>query len=239
MTYNEFIQNILDTRGRFGIPDGEYKERHHIVPKCLGGTNDRENLVDLYAREHYEAHRLLAGENPDNDKLVSAWWMMCSCKRGCQKREVFSPQEYEEARMFFAKKASERIKGEKHPMYGRHLPEETKRKMSAVRKGRPSPFRGLKGLLSPVYSRKASEESRQKMSEAKKGKYLRGDNPHAKRVVCEGVVYGCVQDCADKYCITASRLRHLLGIRFEDMPQKWQDRDLRYYEEQRKEVEDG
>lgn len=37
-----------------------YKERHHIVPKSLGGSNDSFNLVDLTAREHFVAHFLLA-----------------------------------------------------------------------------------------------------------------------------------------------------------------------------------
>ena len=64
MTYTRFIKGILDERGRFGIPEGEYKERHHITPKCLGGTNDEENLIDLYAREHYIAHKLLVQDNP-------------------------------------------------------------------------------------------------------------------------------------------------------------------------------
>ena len=55
MTYNEFIDNILKSRGRFCCGD-EYHERHHIVPKCMGGTNDKENLIDLFAKEHYVAH---------------------------------------------------------------------------------------------------------------------------------------------------------------------------------------
>ena len=53
-TYEEFIQNILDTRGRFACGD-EYHERHHIVPRCMDGSNNRENLIDLYAREHFVA----------------------------------------------------------------------------------------------------------------------------------------------------------------------------------------
>jgi 5-methylcytosine-specific restriction endonuclease McrA len=39
--------------------DGVYYERHHIVPKSLGGNNDKDNLVLLTAREHYIAHLLL------------------------------------------------------------------------------------------------------------------------------------------------------------------------------------
>ena len=59
MTYLEFIDNILKTRGRFACGN-EYHERHHIVPRCMNGADDEINLIDLYAREHYEAHRLLA-----------------------------------------------------------------------------------------------------------------------------------------------------------------------------------
>ena len=31
----------------------DYKEMHHIVPKCVGGTDDSGNIVDLTAREHF------------------------------------------------------------------------------------------------------------------------------------------------------------------------------------------
>lgn len=76
LTYQAFIGNILQTRGRFACGD-EYHERHHIVPKCLGGTNEENNLIDLFAREHFEAHRLLALEHPENNGLQYAWWNMC------------------------------------------------------------------------------------------------------------------------------------------------------------------
>jgi uncharacterized lipoprotein YmbA len=37
----------------------EYTERHHIVPRSLGGTNERGNIVRLTYREHFLAHWLL------------------------------------------------------------------------------------------------------------------------------------------------------------------------------------
>ena len=98
LTYDEFINNILETRGRFACGD-EYHERHHIVPKCLGGTDDEENLIDLFAREHFELHRLLALENPDNNKLVYAWWMLAHIDG----REI-TAAEYEEAKIAFTKR---------------------------------------------------------------------------------------------------------------------------------------
>ncbi len=36
-----------------------YYETHHILPRCMNGTNDTNNLVLLTAREHYIAHYLL------------------------------------------------------------------------------------------------------------------------------------------------------------------------------------
>ena len=36
-----------------------YTERHHIIPKSLGGTNNSDNLVRLTAREHFVCHYLL------------------------------------------------------------------------------------------------------------------------------------------------------------------------------------
>ena len=123
MTYAEFIKEILDERGRFGIPEGEYKERHHITPKCLGGTNDELNLIDLYAREHYIAHKLLVQDNPGCTKLWYALWNMANLKGSAKKREEITPDEYECLRREFSKK----ISGKNNPNFGRHLSEEQKK----------------------------------------------------------------------------------------------------------------
>lgn len=49
-----------------------YVERHHIVPRCIGGADDQSNLVELTPEEHYVAHQLLIKMYPDNDSLVYA-----------------------------------------------------------------------------------------------------------------------------------------------------------------------
>ena len=53
-----------------------YVERHHIIPKCLGGLDARSNIVALTAEEHYLAHQLLVKMYPKNSKLVYAAIMM-------------------------------------------------------------------------------------------------------------------------------------------------------------------
>ena len=115
MTYSEFIQNILETRGRFACGD-EYHERHHIIPKCIGGTDDTENLIDLLAREHFNAHRLLALEHPNNKGLTSAWWLMSHAKgNDNQQWYQLTSEEYEEARIAFIHSVS----GENNFWYNR------------------------------------------------------------------------------------------------------------------------
>ena len=110
MTYKEFIDNILQTRGRFNCGN-EYHERHHIIPKCKNGSDDDTNLIDLFAREHFIAHKLLAEENPDDDQLAHAYTLMAFVKDNRQKRYELTPEEYEDARKIY----SERFSGSRNP----------------------------------------------------------------------------------------------------------------------------
>lgn len=45
-------------------------DTHHIVPRCMGGGEERENLVSLTVEEHYIAHQLLAKMHPDHPLVV-------------------------------------------------------------------------------------------------------------------------------------------------------------------------
>ena len=53
-----------------------YVEYHHIVPRCLGGSDNTENLVALTPEEHYVAHQLLVKIYPKNFSLIKAATMM-------------------------------------------------------------------------------------------------------------------------------------------------------------------
>jgi len=76
-----------------------YTERHHIVPRCLGGTDDRDNLVALTPEEHYVAHQLLVKMHPDNNSLVHAAIMMipksCSHKQRSNKMYGWLKRKYQ------------------------------------------------------------------------------------------------------------------------------------------------
>ena len=149
LNYNEFINRILETRGRFGIPNGQYKERHHIIPKCLKGDDKKTNLIDLYASEHYIAHKLLAQENPTVHSLVFAWNKMAKCKSTNQERDyIISEEDYEKLKIAM-----------KEALTKRNISEETRKKISESRKGKISKLRGIPRSL----------EVKQKISNAKKG----------------------------------------------------------------------
>lgn len=57
MNYKKLYENIINNRKQT-VFNG-YTETHHIKPKSLGGTNSKENLVNLSAREHFICHLLL------------------------------------------------------------------------------------------------------------------------------------------------------------------------------------
>lgn len=170
MTYDKFIQNILNTRGRFACSDG-YHERHHIIPKCMNGSNNKDNLIDLYAREHFIAHKLLAEENPQNYQLKYAYWNMCQCTgRDGQDKYIPTPEEYEEARIF----CHEAMSGENHPWYGKHHTQESREKMSISKKDM------YNGENNPFFGKKHSQENIEKMKGTHSGK----DNPKSRPVYC-------------------------------------------------------
>lgn len=63
--YNVFLDNkytntyLKIVQRRKSLPLEGYVEKHHILPKSLGGLNDISNIVELSAREHFVCHLLL------------------------------------------------------------------------------------------------------------------------------------------------------------------------------------
>ena len=63
------IYNKLIMRAFYRTTLLSYSERHHVIPRCLGGDNASDNLVTLTAAEHYIAHLLLIKMYPNNRKM--------------------------------------------------------------------------------------------------------------------------------------------------------------------------
>ena len=76
MNYKLIYKNIINNAKINNIDNNKYYEIHHIIPKCLNGTDDNSNLVKLTLREHYICHKLLCKIYPNNKSLAHAYWMM-------------------------------------------------------------------------------------------------------------------------------------------------------------------
>jgi hypothetical protein len=78
-----------------------YLERHHIIPRSLGGDDSKENLVFLTAREHFLAHWLLfkIKSGIDKSKMANAWFRMCQQNDF----QIRYSKHYEKARLAFSK----------------------------------------------------------------------------------------------------------------------------------------
>lgn len=77
MNYNRIYSSIIDRARQRISHKNEYYERHHIIPKCMGGSDDENNIVLLTGREHYIAHLCLMKIYPEHGSLVKAAAMMC------------------------------------------------------------------------------------------------------------------------------------------------------------------
>lgn len=83
-TYNEIIAKARLRRIQVG-----YTEKHHVIPKSLGGRNGH-NLVRLTVREHFICHWLLIRMMPVpslSTKMKNSLRLMRSDK---QKKEIYN-----------------------------------------------------------------------------------------------------------------------------------------------------
>jgi hypothetical protein len=103
---------------------GEYEE-HHVIPLCIGGTDEKHNLAILIPKEHFICHKLLVEIYPSHKGILFALWMMVNgMTSGSQERNYkVSAREYHRIKTIQAKHMSEIMKGrfvgELNPMYGK------------------------------------------------------------------------------------------------------------------------
>ena len=98
---------------------------HHIKPRSLDGTDDKENIVKLTAREHFVCHWLLVKMydkgTEERKKMLYAFWSMKRQPTTCATRYINS-RAYEKLRSEFAQHVSVTNKffGEDNGMFGLH-----------------------------------------------------------------------------------------------------------------------
>lgn len=78
MNYNKIYEDLVE-KYRMNDVSGYY-ETHHIIPKCIGGSNEQDNLVKLPPEYHFLAHLLLCRIYKNTKfykKLIWASMFMC------------------------------------------------------------------------------------------------------------------------------------------------------------------
>ncbi len=150
MNYKNHYNNLIEkAKGRKNLQS--YFERHHIIPKCFGGIDSRENIVKLTLREHYIAHLLLYKSQTDKRKSYQMLKTLVMMKG--KSKFNFNSKNYQTLREEFCKQQSIRMSGKQHPMYG------------SSRSGEENPF----------YGKTHTTKTRKKISESRKNNIIAKD----------------------------------------------------------------
>lgn len=165
--------NLLMDRAKNRLLEG-YTEKHHIIPKCMGGGNERSNIAKLTPEEHFVAHQLLVKMHPGNLKLLHAAHMMTVCSKSNEKRNNkeygwLKKRRAEKLRVWALENNIRPPGPEFHT--GRKRSEETKQRMSDAAKGKPKSeahkkalSESRKGCVGTFTGRTHTQTSRQQMA---------------------------------------------------------------------------
>lgn len=177
MNYEKIYEALVRHRQTNPVIESSdvYVEIHHILPRCLGGTDDPSNLVVLTGREHYVAHKILlkiyenrfGTSSKEFFKVANAVLMMAQDRRG---RKV-SSRDYEKCRRVKSDQMKQQVpwnKGKKG-IYSEATIQKMKDNHADVR-GERNPMFGLVGEAHPKTGKKMSKEAREKIGNANRGK---------------------------------------------------------------------
>ena len=170
MNYTNIYASLVK-KGKNRIPHG-YVERHHIVPRCMGGVDDESNLVALTPEEHFLAHILLVKIFPDNKNLIMAVNKMARGHKGKRARKL-----YGWLKKKFAKRVAELQAGAGNSQYGTMwISNNALQKSKKIKKNVELPDGWIPGRNAwrktekqlKTSRRPFSQESKKKMSESRK-----------------------------------------------------------------------
>ena len=99
--YTNWYHAIIERAENRVLPDDLYTENHHVIPKSLGGTDLKENIAKLTAREHFICHWLLTKmtTGPDQKKMAYACKRMMHSSGKKQHRYKINSHIYEQLKV--------------------------------------------------------------------------------------------------------------------------------------------
>ncbi|MFA5153775.1 MAG: HNH endonuclease signature motif containing protein, partial [Clostridia bacterium] len=156
-----------------------YYEKHHIIMSSMGGTDNKENLILLTAREHFLAHWLL-WRIYRNKQTAYAFFRLCSYNNENGGKPILSSRVYEEAKIAAAVYSSEQFKNlwknkEKRKKMskensiknkGRKHSLESRKNMSISRTGMHQSKETIDKRVKAITGKKRSEEQKMRMKKA-------------------------------------------------------------------------
>lgn len=130
MDYQKIYSDLISSRKDRRLNEDGYYEIHHIIPKCRNGSNEKDNLIALTAREHYLAHWLLLKIYNDDYRLKFAFSCMSGILSPTGNREFTSAQ-YERCKIYnsLALKQMYKEHPERHPGRSENSREAARKRM--------------------------------------------------------------------------------------------------------------
>lgn len=179
--YKKWYDAIIIAAQTRGAVDG-YNENHHIVPQCLGGTNEQCNLVTLTAKEHFICHMLLP-RFTTGDAKKRMWYsahLMAQVSRDYQDRYKPSARTYEMLKIKFSEVHSDRLTG-------RRLTDDHRRKISEGGKGRVSSPETIEKRRAACTGQQRTAEQKERMSLAQKGRPAKVRSDEEKAIISQKI----------------------------------------------------
>jgi hypothetical protein len=160
--YNKIIENRREN------PVVGYVEKHHIIPKSLGGNNKKENIVSLTAKEHFVCHRLLVKMTDGKDKMKMAYAlrMLSRLENPYQNRYKITAKLYEKILKETKPLIGKYLTGELNPYYGKQHSVAVRSKMSTLRLTRVS-----EGAIEGMVGKHHTDITKDKLREANKKQF--------------------------------------------------------------------
>lgn len=158
--YNEFI---ADRRQKERLPGK--KERHHVKPRCQGGSDDPSNLVHLALQDHLFAHLLLAKIH--GGLLAGAFIRMLGHKKyeGRRSRMRFEALRSEAARSISEQNRKWRPNEEQRARHAASYTEERREEIGSFHSKRIADLKDQDVYVGPATGIKHSEETKKKIGE--------------------------------------------------------------------------
>jgi hypothetical protein len=179
--YTKWYFNIISSaQKRIGTIG--YFEKHHVIPKSLGGSNSKDNLVKLTAREHFICHRLLT-KMVENTRHKYQMWNAFSCmlyrNNKHQERYKVNSKIFEKIKREGSKIKSEKFSGKNNPMFGKTHSSDAIEKIKKVHIGKNPSEETRNKLRENMLGKRKSEEHKLALKNSwKKNRKMRSGENH-------------------------------------------------------------